>query len=274
MECAMPRAVPTIPRDGLRLGDAMRKYGPPELVARLDALFEEREVVRNLEMLRRRPWDQNEVNPKAGVERDVVAVLRSLWANLKSKLVAGELVLTWQPSDPTAERQRLAADRCARLAARISIEDSESRVFLSSHVLDDVHIHTAQTETPSATAEVADTGEVTAHLALPMPPGSEFIDLSSEPPHLPRYSVNGPFGQATLGDMDDCIKKIAELDGGRTNRDTMRKWGRYWLRTVRNVDTTQDALVRRFSEPEHDIRRRPDGGDHPRNAGATRERHI
>jgi hypothetical protein len=176
MECAMPRAISTIPRDGLRLGDAMRKFGPPEIVAKLDALLEEREVAQNWAAL------TSLVSPRATLEREVEAVLASLWANLKSRLVADDLILSWQPSDPTAERRPLAADRCARLEAWISIDGIESRVFFGGHVLDDVLIHPEQTEPPPATAEIGGTGEVATDVSTPPTPADpEFVDLRSEP---------------------------------------------------------------------------------------------
>jgi hypothetical protein len=121
-------------------------------------------------------------------------------------------------------------------------------------------IHSAQTEPPPVAAEIGGAGEVATDVSTPPTPADpEFVDLRSEPPGVPSYSVNGPFRRATQVEMDACIKKIAELDGGKTNRDTIRKWGRHWLRTCRNVDTTQAALVARFHDPEHDERHNPSG---------------
>ena len=93
----------------------------------------------------------------------------------------------------------------------------------------------------------------------------EFIDLKSELPRLPRYTIKGSFPRATEEQVDECIKKIAELHGGKTNRRTIRDWGRHWLRTVRHVDIDITYLEKRFSDPEHEERRRP--GGNPRNAG-------
>ena len=93
----------------------------------------------------------------------------------------------------------------------------------------------------------------------------EFIDLKSELPRLPRYTIKGPLPKATEEQVDECIKKIAELDGGKTNRRMIRDWGRHWLRTARHVDTNKMFLETWFSDPEHEERRRP--GGNPRNAG-------
>jgi hypothetical protein len=97
------------------------------------------------------------------------------------------------------------------------------------------------------------------------PTDPEFIDLRSEPPKLPRYTINGPFPRAGKEQVDECIKKIAKLDGGRTNRRTIRDWGRHWLRTAKHVDIDMTYLEKRFNDPEHEDRRRPVGN--PRNAG-------
>ena len=70
----------------------------------------------------------------------------------------------------------------------------------------------------------------------------EFIDLKSELPRLPRYTIKGPLPKATEEQVDECIKKIAELDGGKTNRRMIRDWGRHWLRTARHVDTNKMFL--------------------------------
>jgi hypothetical protein len=97
------------------------------------------------------------------------------------------------------------------------------------------------------------------------PTDPEFIDLRSEPPKLPRYTINGPFPRAGKEQVDECIKKIAKLDGGRTNRRTIRDWGRHWLRTAKHVDIDMTYLENRFNDPEHEDCRRPVGN--PRNAG-------
>jgi hypothetical protein len=209
------------------------------------------------------------VSAKADLDREVERVLLRLWSNLQGMLVAGGLILTWQPSEPTAGRRSLATDRCIRLTTRISINEVENRVFLEGHVLDGVLIHPAQTEPLPATAETGITDEATTDASIsPVPTDPEFIDLRKEPPRLPRYRSKdrgGPLRLATLEEMDDCIGNIAELDGGQTNRSKIRDWGRHWLRTFKSADTTQDVLVARFNDPEHDGRRRP--GGNPRNAG-------
>jgi hypothetical protein len=121
-----------------------------------------------------------------------------------------------------------------------------------------------------APAEITGAGEVTAPAPTPTPKPSppadlELIDLRSEPPKLPRYTINGPYPRAGKEQVDECIKKIAKLDGGRTNRRTIRDWGRHWLRTARYVDIDMTYLEKRFNDPEHEERRRPVGN--PRNAG-------
>jgi hypothetical protein len=273
MEHAMPRAIHTISQQGLRLGDAMRKYGPPEVVGRLDALLDEREITQNWETLRRNPRNVGGMSPMADLERQVETVLLSLWVNLQARLTAGEVILTWQPSDPTAERRCLAADRCSRLQARMTSAGIEDRLILAGHVLDDVRIYPAQTEPLPAVTEMGGANEATTHASVLPESDPEFIDLRGEPPRLPRYKskdAGSPFKQADLGQLDACIKKLAELDGGQTNRNVIRRWGRHWLRTVKEVDTTQGTLEKRFNDSEHKDRRRPDGGDHPRNARLTR----
>jgi hypothetical protein len=100
-------------------------------------------------------------------------------------------------------------------------------------------------------------------VAPPQSPDPEWIDLKSEPPPLPRFSgktlAKAELHQARTDEINSCIKKIAELDGGRTNRPTIRKWGRYWLRKCRQADTTKDVLELRFKASEHEKRRRPEG---------------
>jgi hypothetical protein len=94
-------------------------------------------------------------------------------------------------------------------------------------------------------------------------PDPEWIDLKSELPSLPRFSAKAlaaaKLHVASTAEIDACIMKIAELDGGRTDRRTIRMWGRHWLRQYKLADTTQDSLVKRFEDPEHDQRRRPEG---------------
>jgi hypothetical protein len=131
----MPPATPSIPQDGLRLCDALREYGPPAVVAELDRVLD---TLRDLQGFNFKP-------AKADVEGDAEKLRRRLWEDLRGKLVAENLFLTWQPSDPTADRKRLAANRCSGLQARITIDGVEDRVFLAGHALEDVLIHWVQT---------------------------------------------------------------------------------------------------------------------------------
>lgn len=81
---------------------------------------------------------------------------------------------------------------------------------------------------------------------VPSPPTDrEFIDLKSEPPRLPRYTIKSTLPRATKEQVDECINKIAELDGGKTNRRMIRDWGRYWLRT-RRLNPRNAGLTRGF----------------------------
>jgi hypothetical protein len=85
------------------------------------------------------------------------------------------------------------------------------------------------------------------------------IDLRSEPPHLPRYFHSGPHRKATQDEIDECLNALARLDGGQTNRDVVRDWGRHWLRDHKQADITAAILVDRFNDPTHEAIRRPRG---------------
>jgi hypothetical protein len=94
-------------------------------------------------------------------------------------------------------------------------------------------------------------------------PDPEWIDLTGEPPSLLRFSAKAlaaaKLHVARTDEIDACIQKLAELDGGQTDRPTIRRWGRYWLRQYRQADTLQDTVVKRFEELVHEQRRRPEG---------------
>jgi hypothetical protein len=129
----MPRATPSISQNGLPLGDAMCKYGRPLLVAELGRLLDD---LQDMPL-----WISDAESLKVDLERRVEKLRNDLWEDLRKKLAAGELILTWQPLEPTAERQSLPANRCLALIADITIDEVGDRVFLNSYPLDQVLVH-------------------------------------------------------------------------------------------------------------------------------------
>lgn len=152
----MPPAAPTIPQIGLRLRDAVRRYGPPEIVAELSGLLD---ALRHLQ-----GWNLSRA--KADLEADAEKLMRRLWEYLKRRLVADDgLILSWQPPDPTADRQRLSAGRCSGLHVRITSDDIEDRVFLDGYALSHVLIHPAKAVAPKR-SDVAEAGQATAEIGV------------------------------------------------------------------------------------------------------------
>jgi hypothetical protein len=95
--------------------------------------------------------------------------------------------------------------------------------------------------------------------AAAVPSLRTIIDIASEAPHLSRYSDGGPYRRATPDEIDECLAALAKLDGGQTNRNVIRDWGRHWLRNYKQADVTATILRERFNSPKHEGIRRPAG---------------
>jgi hypothetical protein len=120
--------------------DEVVRHGPSALVAEWDRLRAMRaQYPRRLRLAGSVP------RPDDAALDELALQLRSvsgrLWQWLIDQLVAGDLILSWQPPDPTAGRQTLAADRCAYL--RLPRGGKRDRLFLDDGPLDHVLIHRA-----------------------------------------------------------------------------------------------------------------------------------
>jgi hypothetical protein len=134
---------------GISLTDAMRACGPPDLVAELAQLvaacgearsFLERLGDRLHQYFREMPWRQR------------------LLPFVIAELVAGRARLTFEPSEPSASRLELPADRCGELSlpprpqnypelflhARQGLLDHDNILLLGQHILRGVLIHAKQ----------------------------------------------------------------------------------------------------------------------------------
>lgn len=98
----------------------------------------------------------------------------------------------------------------------------------------------------------------------------DYIDLNAKPPALKPFKVSSlakeGLHQANVAELDACLRTIAFLDGGRTNRQRIRDWGRPWLRARRKADVPKGSLIGLFyGDAAYEALRRPDGN--PKLAG-------
>jgi hypothetical protein len=123
--------------------------------------------------------------------------------------------------------------------------------------------HAVPEDAPSATAAASTAWHYDS---------ADYIDMKGERPVLKKFNAGtleaDGLHRATETERGECFRTLAHLAGGQTNRDHIRVWGRYWLRTHRHADYPVTALTAEFLEKvDYKSLHRPEGNPNLKPAG-------
>jgi hypothetical protein len=162
--------------------------------------------------------------------------------------------LTGSPVPPPGSWQRALHELRRRDAV-----NREHEAAKAQRLSDALDVALTAAPDPGPTPGASATAQPAEQPVAPPPPTPKqwVLDLTVDPPNLPRYRVTKEFQPARPADRDAAIAAIAEEAGGRTDRKTISAWGRVWLRKVKQRDATAASLIALFESEAHANRRRP-----------------